>query len=173
MEYTDSAKHGIILKCFGMNFSPILIQDAAEVKKLQHFLQANNLPYADIKSEGNVFIAYYDAEGNMIASGGLELYGASALLRSVAVDHHYRGKELGKQMVDELLVKARDLKIDFIFLLTETARPFFLKKGFFDVSREDVPVELKSSSEFSFICPVSAACMSVRINRSTPALAGG
>jgi amino-acid N-acetyltransferase len=152
-----------------MNFSPTLIQDAAELKKLQHFLQANNLPYADIKSEGNIFIAYYDIEGNMIASGGLELYGASALLRSLAVDQHHRGKELGKRMVDDLIVKARDLKIDFMFLLTETARAFFLKKGFSDISRENVPVEIRSSSEFSFVCPVSAACMSYRINeQSTP-----
>ncbi|HKZ38632.1 MAG TPA: arsenic resistance N-acetyltransferase ArsN2 [Chryseolinea sp.] len=153
-----------------MNFSPMLIRDAAELKKLQHFLQANNLPYADIKSEGNVFIGYYDAEGNMIASGGLELYGASALLRSVAVGQHYRGKELGKQMVDELIVKAKDLKIDFVFLLTETARAFFLKRGFSDISREDVPGEIKSSSEFSFVCPVSAACMSYRVNEQSTLL---
>ncbi len=152
-----------------MNFNPILIQDASELNKLQHFLEANSLPHADIKSEGNVFIAYYDAGENMIASGGLELYGASALLRSIAVEQQYRGQDLGKQMVDDLLVKARDLKIDLIFLLTETARPFFLKKGFSDISREDVPVEIKSSSEFSFVCPVSAACMSYRINQSTPA----
>ena len=153
-----------------MNFNPVLIQDASELKKLKHFLQANNLPHADLKSEGNVFIAYYNAEGNMIASGGLELYGASALLRSVAVGEHYRGKELGKQMVDDLMVKARDLKIDFIFLLTETARSFFLKRGFSDISRENVPVEIRSSSEFSFVCPVSAACMSYRLSeQSTPA----
>jgi amino-acid N-acetyltransferase len=152
-----------------MNFNPILIQDASELKKLQHFLQTNKLPYADIKTDGDVFVAYYDAKGNIIASGGLELYGASALLRSIAVDQHYRGKELGKRMVDDLIVKAKDLKIDFVFLLTETARAFFLKKGFSDVSRDDVPVEIKSSSEFSFVCPVSAACMSYRIDQSTPA----
>jgi amino-acid N-acetyltransferase len=148
-----------------MNFDPILIQDASDLKKLQHFLQTNKLPYGDIKTDGNVFVAYYDAEGNMIASGGLELYGASALLRSVAIDQHYRGKGLGKRMVDDLIIKAKNLKVDFVFLLTETARAFFLKKGFSDVSRDDVPVEIKSSSEFSFVCPVSAACMSYRLNK--------
>ncbi len=146
-----------------MNLKPTLIQDSIALEKLQRFLQSNKLPHDDIKTKGNVFIGYYDDAGNLIASGGLELYGASALLRSIAVSQHHRGKNMGKQIVDDLMQKAKDLNIRSIFLLTETAHDFFSKKGFTDISRGDVPFEVKSSSEFAFVCPISAACMHYKI----------
>lgn len=136
-----------------------LIQDATALESLQKFLQVNKLPHEDVKANGNFFIGYYDEAKNIIASGGLELYTTFALLRSVAVDNNHRGKNLGKQIVDELVQKAKRLKIKSIFLLTETAHGFFLKKGFRDVSRDDVPSEIRSSSEFTFVCPASATCM--------------
>ena len=142
-----------------MNLKPTLIQDAIALEKLQKFLQANKLPHEDVKADGNIFIGYYDEAGNIIGSGGLELYATSALLRSLAVSQNHRGKNLGKKIVDDLLQTARDLDIQSIFLLTETAHDFFLRKGFVDISRENVPLPVKSSSEFAFVCPVSAACM--------------
>lgn len=136
-----------------------LIQKPEEFQNLRTFLKVNKLPHQDVKSDGNLFVAYYNVSGNIIGSGGLELYGAYALLRSVAVSEGQRGENLGKTIVDDLLQRAKACKIQSIFLLTETAHDFFSKKGFSDISRDDVPSEVKSSSEFTFICPVSAACM--------------
>lgn len=143
--------------------NPVLIQDQIALEKLQKFLQVNKLPHQDvaenITTKGRVFLGYYDEAGELIGSGGLEMYGDSALLRSVAVKENARGKELGKKIVDDLVAQARNSKISNIFLLTETAKDFFTKKGFTIVSREEVPSQVVASSEFTHVCPSSAICM--------------
>lgn len=126
-------------------------------------LKINNLPYQDIKSDNSLFVSYHDQNGNVIGSGGLEFYSSYALLRSVAVDESQRGKSIGKEIVNDLLRRAKNNSIKEVYLLTETAHNFFLKKGFKDVQRENVPDEVKSSTEFKSVCPVSAACMVYRL----------
>jgi amino-acid N-acetyltransferase len=131
----------------------------SQLKQFMQFLEQNKLPFKDIQLNGNFFLRYYDAEGNTVGSGGLELYGDTGLLRSVAVMESNRGHNIGKQIVDDILQRAAELNLHSVFLLTETAYDFFLKKGFSDVSRDAVPDALKRSSEFSEVCPSSAKCM--------------
>jgi len=138
---------------------PIMIQDQIALERLQKFLQANKLPYTDIAISGNLFIGYHDERGNLIGSGGLEMYGHAALLRSVAVDENLRGKSMGRKIVEDLVERARNLKVKNIYLLTETAHDFFLKEGFTDVTRDEVPEAVRNSSEFTLVCPSSADCM--------------
>lgn len=143
--------------------NPVMIQDQIALEKLQKFLQSNKLPNQDISEyltiKGRVFLGYYDDGGELIGSGGLEMYGDSALLRSVAVKESVRGQQLGKKIVDDLVTQARNSKINSIFLLTETAKDFFTKKGFTIVSRDEVPSQVRASSEFTHVCPSSAICM--------------
>lgn len=140
-----------------------MIQDQIALEKLQKFLQSNQLPHQDIPenitTKGRVFLGYYDDAGELIGSGGLEMYGDSALLRSVAVKENVRGQQLGKKIVDDLVTQAKNSKINNIFLLTETAKDFFTKKGFRIVSRDEVPPQVRASSEFTHVCPSSAICM--------------
>lgn len=125
-------------------------------------LKNNKLPFQDIELKNNQFISYHDEVGRIIGSGGLEFYSSYALLRSVAVDETQRGKSIGKEIVKDLLDRAKDKRVKEVYLLTETAHDFFLKHGFNDVARENVPLEIKDSSEFKSVCPVSAACMVFR-----------
>jgi amino-acid N-acetyltransferase len=62
------------------------------------------------------------------------------------------------------LDEAKKKKLKAIYLLTETARDFFQKKGFTAVHREQVPEEVKASSEFAHVCPTSAVVMMLPIN---------
>jgi amino-acid N-acetyltransferase len=139
------------------------IQDQIALEKLKQFLHANKLPYQDIATTINtkeqLFLGYYDVAGELIGCGGLELYGDEALLRSLAVKENQRGKELGKIIVDDLINQARQKNIKTIFLLTETAKDFFTKKGFKTISRDAAPEHMRASSEFSHVCPASAVCM--------------
>jgi amino-acid N-acetyltransferase len=148
-----------------------MIQDQIALEKLQQFLQSNKLPYQDIDSsistKGRMFLGYYDDAGELIGSGGLELYGDAALLRSLAVKENQRGKDLGKKIVDDLVSQARKANIANIFLLTETAKDFFLKKGFNLIDRNEVPENVRASSEFSHVCPASAVCMFYKLNSNT------
>ena len=135
------------------------IEQPEQLEQLKLFLQSNKLPFKDVNLTGNIFLLYYDDAGNIVGSAGLESYGDAGLIRSVAVHHAERGKGLGIQIVDEILLRAMRMNLKCVFLLTETAHEFFLKKGFQDVSRDDVPASVKASSEFSLVCPASAKCM--------------
>lgn len=141
----------------------IPIHTETDLVELRAFLQKNRLPFEDINLEGSLYFAYRDEDNTLLVSGGLELFGKYALLRSVAVAENERGKNLGKRIVDELIEKARNLKIEAIFLLTETAQDFFLKKGFQDIERSEVPEAVRNSTQFASVCPSSAVCMFYRI----------
>ena len=140
-----------------------VITKRSSLEDVLELLKVNKLPYQDIELDKNLFVSYHDAQGRMIGSGGLEFYSGYALLRSVAVAKALRGKSIGKEIVNDLLSKAKARSVREVYLLTETAHDFFLKRGFADIAREDVPVEVKTSTEFSSVCPVSAAVMIYRI----------
>jgi len=141
-----------------------MIQDQVALEKLQQFLKTNKLPFQDVKLEGSLYFTYQDEDNNIIGSGGLEVYGKNALLRSLAVDEIHRHQQVGIRMVNDLMEKAKHLKIENLFLLTETARTFFEKKGFQDIERTEVPEPLRNSSEFTSVCPSSATCMMYKLS---------
>jgi amino-acid N-acetyltransferase len=136
-----------------------VIQNQEALNDILALLKKNNLPYQDILPGENIMVKYEDASGSLLGSGGLEFYGNYSLLRSVAVEESQRGKSLGKQITADLLHRAKSKSTKGVYLLTETAHDFFIKLGFQDISRDDVPDEVKRSSEFTTACPASAICM--------------
>ena len=146
-----------------MSYIPTVIKDQKSLEKLQQFLKANKLPASDLRLEQSVFVGYYDNANHLVGSSGLEFYGTTALLRSIAVDEKLRGQLLGKTIVEDIIAKAKDAKIKDLYLLTETARDYFLTKGFQDVPREVVPDVIRQSTEFSQVCPASAVVMKLTL----------
>jgi amino-acid N-acetyltransferase len=126
-------------------------------------LRSCKLPYQDLIVESNLLVSYHDDKGKIIGSGGLEFYSAYALLRSVAVEETQRGTAVGKQIVADLLLRAKQAGVGEVYLLTETAHDFFLRRGFSDINRELVPEEVKASTEFSSVCPITASVMVYRM----------
>jgi amino-acid N-acetyltransferase len=140
-----------------MNAQIITHPDALE--EVRRLLQENNLPFQDIDLDKGLIVRYRDAEGSLVGCGGLEFYGDHCLLRSVAVDENHRGKSLGKQIVRNLIQRAKGKSTGNIYLLTETAHAFFLTLGFKDIRRDEAPDAIKLASEFTTTCPSSAVCM--------------
>lgn len=135
------------------------IKTDKELEALQAFLRSNQLPASDISLESSIYLTYYNTLENLVGSGALEVYGDKVLLRSLAVSQELRGQQVGKQIVTDLLQKAKDLSIKEVYLLTETAFYFFQKLGFQELKRGDVPADIQASSEFSEVCPTSAHVM--------------
>jgi amino-acid N-acetyltransferase len=77
----------------------------------------------------------------------------------MVVDKNYRGKNIASQLVQQLEDYATTIGIDEMYLLTETAPEYFKKKGYEQISRDEVPKPIQASSEFSQVCPVSAIVM--------------
>lgn len=134
------------------------ITDIEGFEKFRALLKASGLPADDLNFERDLLVGYYEAD-QLVGTGALEVYGDYALLRSLSVKLGIRGKSVGTNITDYLIDEARSRKLKGIYLLTEKARGFFLKKGFLDTTRDAVPQELHASSEFSHVCPVSAVVM--------------
>jgi amino-acid N-acetyltransferase len=90
---------------------------------------------------------------------GVEVHGAHGLLRSVAVAPAMRGEGLGAELVRDRIRWAREQGMKSVYLLTTTASEFFTRHGFEIVSRDEAPVEIRASKEFSEVCPSSAVFM--------------
>jgi len=121
-------------------------------------LTTENLPAADLPEHLDNFLVALE-HGELIGVAGMEIYGQSALLRSVAVESAYRGKKIAKKLLQGIEDLARAKGIKAIYLLTETASGYFIKKGYQEITRNKVPEDVLGSTEFRFVCPQSAIVM--------------
>jgi len=134
------------------------ISDEESFHAFRSLLKSSNLAVDDLDFKKDLLVGYVE-DGVMVGTGGLELYGEYGLLRSLSVKLGTRGKALGTAITEYLIEQAKKRNLRGIYLLTETAHGFFLRKGFNDVSRDAVPQPLKASSEFSYVCGPSAVAM--------------
>jgi amino-acid N-acetyltransferase len=143
--------------------SPLKIIDSADsFLAFQSLLRSSDLPADDLNFRKDLLVGYFE-DGAMVGTGALEIYGDYALLRSLSVKLGTRGKALGTAITEYLIAEAKRKNLKGIYLLTETARGFFTRKGFQDVPRDKVPDPLKASSEFSHVCSDTAIAMQLNI----------
>src|SRR5215212_2482281 len=101
-----------------MNFE-IERAQARDLADLLALLEINGLP-ADRFSDHVATTVLAHKNGQVVGCAALELYGAAALLRSVAVTPALRGRRLGEQLVRGALDLARQRGVATVYLLTET-----------------------------------------------------
>jgi amino-acid N-acetyltransferase len=130
----------------------------ADLPNVLDLLGRARLPTAGVAESLPHFIVA-EREGELIGVAGLEVYGASALLRSVAVEDSWRGSGVGRTLIDRAVGQAIQAGIHDIFLLTTTAEHYFPRFGFSCVSRDEVTEEMRASVEFQEACPASAVVM--------------
>ena len=117
-------------------------------------LVANDLPVVDLDESKVLFACLNNDE--VIGTGGLEFFKDCALLRSVSVKKNVQKTGLGKFIVDELEKIAKGKGINRLYLLTTTAEGFFTKLGYKTIDREELPLEIKNTTEFTSVCPSTA-----------------
>lgn len=126
-------------------------------------LEAAGLPRQGLEASwGTTLVARRG--GRTLGCAALELHGAAAVLRSVAVARAARGAGAGGALVDAAIELARGLGLGQIWLLTETAAPFFEGLGFAAAERGAAPVAVRESIEFTALCPASATAMVLRLS---------
>lgn len=121
----------------------------ADLPEIRRFLADNGLPTDGIERFLENFVVATDGNGSWIGIAGLELYGKSGLLRSVAVNGQFRGLGHGRALVDAVLGHARAKGVETVYLFTETAEAYFKGLGFEVVGRRGIDDRLKSSPEFT------------------------
>lgn len=141
-----------------MPSSSVSLHPVSEPEEVRALLARNDLPTADLAASP-VELFEARAEGQRVGVGGLELYGTDALLRSVVVSPSMRGDGYGTATCDALESRASESGVETLYLLTTTASEFFERRGFEAVARNDVPVTVRDSAEFTDLCPDGATCM--------------
>ena len=136
--------------------------DASYLAETKALLQNNGLPFEDCGQHIENFIGVLNAQ-QLIGMGGIEVHGEFGLLRSVAVDKSAQGQGFGSAVVEYLHQQARSKKLSYLYLLTETAESYFLALGYEKQTRNDLPVEIKSTEQFQSLCPASAQAMRFRL----------
>jgi len=133
------------------------IEPISELEEIKSLLTECGFPVTDISQSEPPYFFGVRSKSGLIAVVGLELFGAVALLRSLAVAPAHRGRGVARQLVAHAESVAASRGIDSLFLLTTTASDFFCKLGFIPASRSAAPPAIQATSQFSSLCPASSA----------------
>ena len=137
-----------------------MIEAATErdLPQIHSLLERLRLPLAGVDEHLPTMLVAREGD-EIVGTAALELYADGALLRSVAVEPAFQGKQLGHQLTDAALRLATTHSATTVFLLTTTAERFFPKFGFEQIGRDKVPMSVQRSAEFQSACPASAIVM--------------
>ena len=139
--------------------SPLLrAATEADEAQIHSLLASSGLPTSDLKTSRPEFLVACEG-ARIIGVGGVERFGTTGLLRSVAVSDQHRGRGVGAVIVAALERHARDGGLHELVLLTQTAAPFFEHHGYRAIERNSAPASVQASAEFRTLCPDSARCM--------------
>jgi amino-acid N-acetyltransferase len=135
----------------------------ADRNAIRELLEAADLHTESLES-GRTSFYVAEQDGSVVGMAGFEFYTPDALLRSVAVSAALQRHGFGSRVVDRMLAIARERKVRNVVLFTETAQPFFEKKGFRVIDRASVDNDaMKRSSQFTIACPKTAVCMALEL----------
>ncbi len=138
----------------------VIVREAtkADWLNIAALLTRADLPLAGAEDHLCGFVVAVRGE-EVLGCAGLERYGATGLLRSVAIEAAERGLGLGARLVGRILQQAEAQGIDQVVLLTETARDYFPRFSFRTIARNGAPAPTLASLEFTTLCPESATVM--------------
>lgn len=124
---------------------------------MREALRSAGLPEDDLRDD--VLAFRLDDASGVVGWAALETCGDEALLRSVVVVPERRGTGGGSDLVSQVIASASEIGVQRLWLLTETAAPFFERLGFQIVNRAAAPDSIQATSEFRGCCPGSAICL--------------
>ena len=132
--------------------------DPADLAAIEELLTASSLPLDGVRNALEGFVVAQSGE-RLVGVAGLEVCCDNALLRSVAVSPAWRSHGLGRALVTRVISDAEAQGIRALYLLTTTAERYFPSFGFRQITREEVPTDVRETAEFHSACPASAVVM--------------
>lgn len=136
-----------------------------EIQKAENYraavialLSAEKLPVDDLPQSLKNFRVMIH-EDNVIGTAGFEVHGNYGLLRSLVVSKDFHNRGVAGKLLHRIEVLIGLDAIHDIYLLTESAENYFIKKGYKKTDRNTMPAEIQQSSQFSYVCPQSALAM--------------
>ena len=130
----------------------------ADLPAVETLLTASGLPLDGVREAFGTFVVA-ESGTDVVGVAGLEVCCDNALLRSVAVRPEWRSHGVGRALVTRVISDAESRGIRALYLLTTTADRYFPTFGFRTVTRDDVPADVRATSEFGGGCCASATVM--------------
>ena len=130
----------------------------ADLTAVEDLLNKSDLPLDGVRESLRSFVVA-ERDGKIVGVAGLEPCGDYGLLRSAAVDPEWRGRGLGRTLVERVIFNAESTGLRALYLLTTTAKKYFPTFGFHETTRDAVPAAVQATAEFSGACPSSATVM--------------
>ena len=134
-----------------------------DLDKIQSLLSANKLCFNDINQDG-VSLFVVEKNDHHIGYFGVELFGKDGLFRSMIVLPGEGDKGYGVGIWGLALKMMKEKGVQDVYLLTNTAAPFFERQGFKVFDRKAVPDVIGQTSEFVEFCPNDSVCMHYSID---------
>jgi amino-acid N-acetyltransferase len=131
---------------------------STDLPAIEQLLTASELPLAGVAESLPAFVVA-EADGDIVGIAGLEVCRENALLRSVAVTPEWRLRGLGRALVSRVIADAEARGLRALYLLTTTAEHYFPSFGFQQVTRDEVPADVRGTEEFRSACPETAVVM--------------
>jgi amino-acid N-acetyltransferase len=129
-----------------------------DLPAVERLLVASSLPLDGVREALGDFVVV-EAGDEVVGVAGLEVCCSYALLRSVAVASEWRSHGIGRALVTRIISDAEARGIRALYLLTTTAEHYLPSFGFRQITREEVPADVRETAEFQSACPASATVM--------------
>jgi amino-acid N-acetyltransferase len=133
----------------------------------RELLASSELPIDDIEDPSITFVGAFD---NLLLVGvvGLQSCDGTGLLRSLAVSPQHRDHGIARKLCERVFEMTAERKLDSLWLLTTSAKDYFARHAFEAVPRDTAPAAIRSTAQFSSLCPSSAHVMRrIRTMRSS------
>lgn len=117
---------------------------AGDVDEIRALIVSENMPAMEVEERLDGFFVLED-EGRLVGCAGLEVYGGSAVLRSVMVVPPLRGSGEGERLTARGLDYARQQGAARCYLFTMTAPGFFARFGFERCTLDDFDADARES----------------------------
>ncbi len=131
---------------------------AEDLSEILRLLEECSLITDGVDDHVGTYVVARD-HGELVSCGGSEAYQFAALIRSIAVRSDYRRQGLGRRMVREVIDRLASRGLREFYLLTIDAEPYFRRRGFKTIDRDQVHPQLLGSAELQGACPDDAVCM--------------
>lgn len=131
---------------------------ADDMPRAMALLASCDLPTDDLDDASIALVGAFDG-GAMIGVIGLQSCGEVGLLRSLAVDPGHRDRGVARALCEWVFDLARAREMRELWLLTITADAYFARLGFTPVARDEVPAQIRVTSQFASLCPATARTM--------------
>jgi amino-acid N-acetyltransferase len=132
--------------------------DESDLAAVERLLVESSLPTDGVNELLDDFVVA-QAGDTLVGVAGLEVCCDNALLRSVAVAPEWRSHGVGRTLVTRLIADAEARGVNALYLLTTSADQYFPSFGFRAVSRDEVPDDIRATSQFSGGCCSTATVM--------------